>query len=202
MSVTPLPAIPVQGEGDNSQALIGNLPAPYAGGQIAKGAQVGILGNRSDMDTPFSMHGYTQQAIQNRQAQSIADVMDYDPSVRVISSRGGYTDQYMIRGFTVFNDDLAFNGMYGIVPRQTYTPEALERGYHETVTVAWLRLVHFTLGEYGPAATADEFLDTQEHLLNRKALRFFYTRDHLISWRAKAEFVPPDLTPLPQSAKA
>jgi len=83
----------------------------------------------------------------------------------------------------------------------TNTPESLERGYHETLTVAWLRLVHFTLCEYGAAASADEFLDAQEHLLSRKALRFFYSRDHLISRLAKAEFVPPDLTPLPQSQK-
>ena len=83
----------------------------------------------------------------------------------------------------------------------TNTPESLERGYHETVTVAWLRLVHFTLCEYGPADSADAFLDAQEHLLNRKALRFFYTRDRLISWQAKSEFVPPDLTSLPESRK-
>jgi hypothetical protein len=83
----------------------------------------------------------------------------------------------------------------------TKTPESLERGYHETVTVAWLQLVHFTLCEYGPAASADDFLDAQEHLLNRKALRFVYSRDQIISWRAKSEFVPPDLAPLPQSKK-
>ena len=83
----------------------------------------------------------------------------------------------------------------------TSTPETLERGYHETMTVAWMKLVEFTVCEYGPAATAEEFLDAQEHLLNRKALRFFYTRDHLISWRAKAEWVEPDLVPLPVSRK-
>ena len=83
----------------------------------------------------------------------------------------------------------------------TNTPETLERGYHETITVAWMKLVEFTVCEYGPAATAEEFLDAQEHLLNRKALRFFYTRDHLISWRAKAEWVEPDLVPLPVSRK-
>src|SRR6267378_3372211 len=83
----------------------------------------------------------------------------------------------------------------------TNTPESLERGYHETITVAWMRLVHFTLCEYGPAATADEFLDAQEHLLNRKALRFFYSREQIASWRAKAEFVEPDLAPFPRSAK-
>ena len=84
----------------------------------------------------------------------------------------------------------------------TNTPESLARGYHETMTVAWLRLVQCTLAEYGPAASADEFLEAQEHLLNRKALRFFYSRDRIMTWHAKAEFVTPDLTPLPQSTKA
>jgi hypothetical protein len=83
----------------------------------------------------------------------------------------------------------------------TNTPESLDRGYHETMTVAWMRLVAFTLLEYGASESADEFLEVQEHLLNRKALRFFYSRDQLVSWRAKAEFVEPDLTPLPQSSK-
>jgi len=83
----------------------------------------------------------------------------------------------------------------------TNTPELLERGYHETMTQAWMQLVHCTLCEYGPAANADEFLDAQEHLLNRKALRFFYSHEQLISWRAKAEFVEPDLSPLPRSTK-
>ena len=83
----------------------------------------------------------------------------------------------------------------------TNTPESLERGYHETMTVAWLRLVDFTLRECGPAASADEFLEAQEQLLNRRALLFFYSRDRLISWQAKAEFVEPDLAPFPRSTK-
>ena len=84
----------------------------------------------------------------------------------------------------------------------TNTPESLERGYHETITVAWMCLVHFTLCEYGPAPSSDEFLEAQEHLLNRKALRFFYTRDRIVSWEAKANFVEPDLVPFPLSQKA
>jgi hypothetical protein len=83
----------------------------------------------------------------------------------------------------------------------TNTPESLDRGYHETVTVAWLRLVNWTLREHGAEASADAFLEKHEHLLNRKALRFFYSADHLRSWKAKAEFVEPDLTPLPDGRK-
>jgi hypothetical protein len=84
----------------------------------------------------------------------------------------------------------------------TNTPEALERGYHETMTVAWLRLVHFTLCENGPADSADEFLEREAQLLNKKALLLYYSHGHLISWRAKAEFVEPDLAPFPQSKGA
>src|SRR4051812_4919525 len=46
----------------------------------------------------------------------------------------------------------------------TNTPEELERGYHETITQAWLRLVAFALTEQGPAASSNEFLDREEQL--------------------------------------
>ncbi len=82
----------------------------------------------------------------------------------------------------------------------TNTPENLERGYHETMTVAWLRLVHDALCESEPASSADEFLEREIQLLNSKALHLFYSREQLISWQAKAEFVEPDLAPLPRSA--
>jgi hypothetical protein len=83
----------------------------------------------------------------------------------------------------------------------TNTPENLERGYHETITQAWLRLVHLALCEYGPATSADEFLDAQPQLLTHRALRFFYSRERLVSWQAKSEFVEPDLAPLPRSIR-
>ncbi len=81
------------------------------------------------------------------------------------------------------------------------TPEALDRGYHHTVTLAWLHVIHTTLQEYGPAETADAFLDQQPQLLEKKMLRLFYSRDRIMSWQAKAEFVEPDLAPLPVSVK-
>ena len=52
-------------------------------------------------------------------------------------------------------------------------PDSLTRGYHETLTVAWLTLVAAMLAEYGSAATADEFLDAQPQLCQKNALRFF-----------------------------
>ena len=79
--------------------------------------------------------------------------------------------------------------------------EGLDRGYHETMTQAWMRLVYFTLCEYGPAENADAFYEANPQLSQKKTLRFFYTRETFMSPKAKAEFVPPDLTPFPESRK-
>jgi hypothetical protein len=80
-------------------------------------------------------------------------------------------------------------------------PESLTGGYHETMTQAWLRLVHFTLCEYGAAQNADAFFEQHPQLSQKQALRFFYTREHMLTAEAKAAFVDPDLTPLPTSRK-
>ena len=76
-------------------------------------------------------------------------------------------------------------------------PDELTRGYHETLTQAWMRLVHVTLKVYGRCDTADIFVDANSQLLSKRALLLFYSRDRLLSADAKREFVPPDLAPLP-----
>ena len=80
-------------------------------------------------------------------------------------------------------------------------PDAPDRGYHETMTCAWLRLVHCALCENGCAVTSDAFVDQHSHLLARRALLFFYSRDRLMSATAKNGFLEPDLAPLPRSAR-
>jgi hypothetical protein len=76
-------------------------------------------------------------------------------------------------------------------------PDELTRGYHETMTAAWLRIIHATIQIYGPASSADEFVDGQPQLREKKNLRLFYSPDLIMSPLAKREFVEPDLTPLP-----
>jgi len=80
-------------------------------------------------------------------------------------------------------------------------PDLPTRGYHETMTQAWLRLVHLTICEYGPAETADVFYEQNPQLSEKKTLRLFYSRDLLMSPQAKIEFVEPDLAPLPRSVR-
>ncbi len=81
-------------------------------------------------------------------------------------------------------------------------PESPTRGYHETMTQAWLRLVHLTLCEYGPAENADAFFERSPQLSEKKVLRLFYSRELFMSPKAKFEFLEPDLAPLPRSTKS
>jgi len=82
------------------------------------------------------------------------------------------------------------------------TPETIDRGYHETVTLAWLRIIHCMLCEYGPAETADAFFEQQPPLAQKQMLRLFYSAERLRSLEAKRQFVEPDLAPLPQSRRS
>ena len=69
----------------------------------------------------------------------------------------------------------------------------LEKGYHETMTQAWMRLVHLALKDSGAAASADGFCEQQPQLLEKTRLQLFYSRERLMTWDAKREFVEPDL---------
>ena len=77
-------------------------------------------------------------------------------------------------------------------------PESRTRGYHETMTQAWLRLVHLILCQYGPEKSADLFYAEHPELSSKRALRFFYSPKRLMSASAKARFIKPDLAPLPK----
>jgi len=100
---------------------------PYAGGQVARGGRVGVLGNQDAMDTPFSINAYTNELIQNQQAKSVGDVLLNDPSVRVARGFGNFQESYFIRGYLVFSDSVAYNGLYGLLPRQYIAAELFER---------------------------------------------------------------------------
>ncbi|MGV2862414.1 TonB-dependent siderophore receptor [Achromobacter sp. AGC39] len=119
---TTLEAVTVTGS-----ALDTGLPPAYAGGQVASGGRVGLLGNMSDMDTPFSATQYTSKLIEDQQAQNIGDVLVNDPSVRNTYSRGAGRDEFNIRGFTLFNYDVSFNGLYGVSPRNASSLIGVER---------------------------------------------------------------------------
>ncbi|MFQ6691078.1 TonB-dependent receptor plug domain-containing protein, partial [Bordetella pertussis] len=102
------------------------MPA-FAGGQVATGAKVGILGTRDNLETPFSITAYTNELIQDRQAKGVGDVLQNDPGVRVARGFGNFQESYFIRGFILSSDDIAYNGLYGLLPRQYISTQLFER---------------------------------------------------------------------------
>ncbi|HVX37305.1 MAG TPA: TonB-dependent receptor, partial [Hyphomicrobium sp.] len=120
----PVAAVPRQ---VNPNSTITPMPA-YAGGQVASGTRVGVLGNKSYMDTPFSTTGYTAQKIQDDQARSIAEVLfANDPSVRASIGSSNRYDAYTIRGLRVSQLDIALDGLYGLVPSWRVGTNPIER---------------------------------------------------------------------------
>lgn len=103
------------------------LPEPIAGGQVARGGRAGILGNLDLLETPFSGTNYTAELILNQQAESVADVLLNDPVVRVARGFGNFQELFVIRGFPAYSDDMTYNGVYGILPRQYVAAELMER---------------------------------------------------------------------------
>ena len=111
---------------DQAEA-IGGLQKTYAGGQFARGGSLGILGITDLMNVPFSTTNYTAELIENQQARSVADVVMNDASVRPLTSRGGFGDDFQIRGFTVPNGDIGINGLFGLSPTTRIPVEMIER---------------------------------------------------------------------------
>jgi len=103
------------------------LTSPYGGGQVARGGRVGLFGAMNVMDTPFNVTSYTEELARNQQARSVGDVLQNDPAVRVSKGFGNFQELYVIRGFPVYSDDMTYNGLYGILPRQFVAAEFLER---------------------------------------------------------------------------
>ncbi len=85
----------------------GELPPPYAGGQVATGGSLGL--------------------IENLQARTAADVLINDSSVRTTTGSNGFDDTFQIRGFAVPAGDVGFNGLYGLVSPNHVPAELTER---------------------------------------------------------------------------
>ena len=68
--------------------------------------------------------------------------------------------------------------------------------YHDTLTVAWARVVGHLAATSG-ASNFEAFLDGHPQLRNRQLLSAHYSRELLFSPEARAQFIEPDLIPLP-----
>lgn len=116
----PLPTVHVTGVAGRDEALM-------AGGQVARRARLGVLGEIDVMDAPFNVTSYTSGLIQNQQARGLMDVLENDPSVRSSSPIDSEGDILMVRGFELWGREVTMNGMGGLADNRGHVLEAVER---------------------------------------------------------------------------
>lgn len=99
----------------------------YAGGQINKSGGLGVLGEADIMKTPFSTTNYTSQILEDQQVRTLADVVVNEASVRTMTSTGGFSEDFQIRGFNVTSGDVGLNGLYGLSSSNRMPAAIMER---------------------------------------------------------------------------
>jgi iron complex outermembrane recepter protein len=93
---------------------------------VSREGNVGVLGDKAAEDVPFAIKSYNAALILNQQPQTLGQVLENDPSVRTSYGFGNAAEQFVIRGFSLAGDDVGFDGLYGITPRQLIAPELYE----------------------------------------------------------------------------
>lgn len=71
--------------------------------------------------------------------------------------------------------------------------------YHETITRAWMLAVRHFMDRTSSVGSADEFIDANPILLDRKIMLTHYSAELLFSPDARTRFVEPDLQRIPGS---
>ena len=72
--------------------------------------------------------------------------------------------------------------------------------YHATLTRAWILAVDHFMHRSPQASSADDFIERNPLLLDTKIMLTHYSADLLFSDQARAEFVEPNLDPIPHHA--
>ena len=91
--------------------------------EVVNGGQAGVLGDKPAEDLPFNLRSYDESLIRNQQPQTLGAVLENDPTIRTTYGFGNAAEQFIVRGFSLFGDDVGVNGLYGIGPRQLVAPE-------------------------------------------------------------------------------
>jgi iron complex outermembrane recepter protein len=117
-------AMPAFAQEPNSDIIVTAQRANQT--EVTSGGDLGVLGNKKAEDVPFTVRSYNEALILNQQPQTLGQVLENDPTVRTSYGFGNASEQFIIRGFTLFGDDVGLNSLYGITPRQLVAPELFE----------------------------------------------------------------------------
>jgi len=95
--------------------------------QVIRQGSLGALGDKDAMEVPFAVKAYSETLILNQQPLTLGAVLENDPSVRTSLGFGNASEQFVIRGFPLFGEDIAIDGLYGVTPRQLVSPELYDQ---------------------------------------------------------------------------
>ena len=97
--------------------------AETAGGMLSKDARMGILGDVSVMDIPYSMQSMTKKTIDTYgdPSQPLANVLANNPSIRPSTSSPMYTD-FSMRGINMNGNHFLLNGIPSLFSQYTMPP--------------------------------------------------------------------------------
>jgi len=127
----PTPALAQQASGSETESEEAEddivVTAERNRSQVLREGNVGILGNQAAENVPFIVKSYNSALILNQQPQTLGQVLENDPSIRVTNAFGTAAEVFVLRGFPLFADDIGFNGLYGLTPRQLVAPELYEQ---------------------------------------------------------------------------
>jgi iron complex outermembrane receptor protein len=93
---------------------------------VEQQGSAGVLGDKDAADVPFSIRSYNAALILNQQPQTLGQVLENDPTIRTTTGFGIAGELFVIRGFALAGDDIGYDGLYGITPRQLVAPELYE----------------------------------------------------------------------------
>jgi iron complex outermembrane recepter protein len=94
---------------------------------VSQRARVGLFGDKRVQDTPYSITGYSAELLADQQVRTVAQAVGNDPSVRYGGVPGSDFEQFTIRGLPLLQSEIAFDGLYGLMPTRRSGVEFAER---------------------------------------------------------------------------
>lgn len=119
------PAAAQDAEADENSIIVTAQRENQTG--VSQGGSAGVLGDKAAEDLPFSLRSYNSALIANQQPQTLGQVLENDPTIRTTTGFGIAGELFNIRGFALAGDDVGYDGLYGIMPRQLAAPELYEQ---------------------------------------------------------------------------
>ena len=119
-------ACPAYAQQDGEENIIVVTAQADNASVVLNSGDAGALGDKPAEDLPFTIRSYDETLILNQQPQTLGDVLENDPTIRTTFGFGNAAEQFVVRGFPLFGDDVGLNGLYGVAPRQLVAPELFD----------------------------------------------------------------------------